>query len=90
MKQRYYQRKPKFNDVYSRNNLTKIKDEAYAINLHKHANMGTHWVTNYVRNYIATYFDCFEVEHIPKEIKKKFIGNEIINANIYITQEYDS
>ena len=32
--------------------------------------MGTHWVTNYVRNYIATYFDSFEVEHIPQEIKK--------------------
>ena len=28
-----YQNKPKFNGIYSRNNLSKIKDRAYAINL---------------------------------------------------------
>ena len=31
--QKYYQNEPKFNDVYSRNNLTEIKDRAYLINL---------------------------------------------------------
>ena len=31
--QKYYQNKPKFNGVYSRNNLPKIKDGAYVINL---------------------------------------------------------
>ena len=31
--QKYYQNEPKFNGVYSRNNLSKIKDEAYIINL---------------------------------------------------------
>ena len=30
--QKYYQNEPKFNGVYSRNNLPKIKDEAYVIN----------------------------------------------------------
>ena len=30
--QKYYQNKPKFNGAYSRNNLTKIKGEAYIIN----------------------------------------------------------
>ena len=30
--QKYYQNKPKFNGVYSRNNLPKIKDGAYVIN----------------------------------------------------------
>ena len=29
----YYQKEPKFNDVYSRNNLNKIEDPAYIINL---------------------------------------------------------
>ena len=29
----YYQNEPKFNGAYSRNNLPKIKDEAYVINL---------------------------------------------------------
>ena len=31
--QKYYQDEPKFNGVYSSNNLSKIKDEVYAINL---------------------------------------------------------
>ena len=31
--QKYYQTKPKRNGVYSRNNLLKIKDGAYVINL---------------------------------------------------------
>ena len=31
--QKYYQNEPKFNGVYSRNNLSKVKDEAYIINL---------------------------------------------------------
>ena len=31
-KQKYYQNDPKFNGVCSRNNLPKIKDDAYVIN----------------------------------------------------------
>ena len=31
--QKYYQNEPKFNGVYSKNNLPKIKDGAYVINL---------------------------------------------------------
>ena len=31
--QKYYQKKPKFNYVYSINNLTKTKDGAYITNL---------------------------------------------------------
>ena len=31
--QKYYQNKPKFNGIYSRSNLPKIKDSAYVINL---------------------------------------------------------
>ena len=33
-----------FNGVYSRNNLPKIKDEAYVINLDKFKSVGTHWM----------------------------------------------
>ena len=31
--QKYNQNEPRFNGVYSKNNLPKIKDEAYVINL---------------------------------------------------------
>ena len=36
--QKYYQNEPRFNGVYSRDNLPKIKDGAYLINIE------THWV----------------------------------------------
>ena len=34
-KQKYYQNKLKFNSFYPRNELPKIKDDAYIINLHE-------------------------------------------------------
>ena len=46
--QNYYQNEPKFNGVYLRNNLTKIKDGAYVINLDEFKLIGTHWKALYV------------------------------------------
>ena len=40
--QKYYQNEPKFNGVYSRNNLRKIKDGVYKINLDEYESIGTH------------------------------------------------
>ena len=43
--QKHYQNEPRFNGVFSRNNLPKkIKDEAYLINLDEYADLGTHWI----------------------------------------------
>ena len=67
--QKYYQNEPRFNGVYSKDNLTKVEDGAYIINLDEYSVMGTHWVALYVNNDDVTYFDSFGVEHIPKEIK---------------------
>ena len=86
--QKYYQNEPKFNGVYSRNNLPKIKDGAYVINLDEYESIGTHWIALYVNANNIVYFDSFRVEHIPKEIKK-FIGNKNIITNIYRIQAYD-
>ena len=35
------------------------------------------------------YFDSFDIEHIPEEIKK-FIGNKNIKANVYRVQTNNS
>ena len=67
--QKYYQNEPKFNGVYSRNNLPKIKGGAYIINLDEYESIGTQWIALYVNENNVTYFDSIEVEHIPKEIK---------------------
>ena len=36
---------PKFNDIYSRNNLSKTKEGAYIINFDRYESIGTHWKT---------------------------------------------
>ena len=40
--QKYYHNQPRFNGIYSIDNLPKIKDEAYVINLDEYSNIGTH------------------------------------------------
>ena len=65
--QKYYQNEPRFNGVFSRDNLSKIKDEAYIINLDEYSDIGTHWIALYVQNNDAIYFDSFGVEHIPNK-----------------------
>ena len=88
--QKYHQNEPRFNGVYSRDNLPKIKDGVYVINLDAYSDIGTHWVALYVRNNNITYFDSFGVEHIPKEIKT-FINRSLsITKNIFRIQAYDS
>ena len=71
--QKYYQNEPRFNGVYSRDNLPKIKDGAYVINLDKYSDIGTHWIDLYALNINFTYFDSFGVEHIPKKLKKLLV-----------------
>ena len=85
----YYQKKPKFNGVYSRNNLPETKYGAHVKNLDKYESIGTHWIALQVNGNNVIYFDSFEVEHIPKGIKK-FIRNKNIITNIYRIKAYDS
>ena len=88
--QKYYQNELRFNGGYSRDNLTKIKEGAYVINLDEYSDIVTYWVALYVHNDDVTYFDSFGVEHIPKEIKA-FINRSLsITTNIFRIQAYDS
>ena len=82
----YYEKDPRFNGVYSRDNLPKtIKNGAYVINLDEYADIGTHWIALYVKNNEVIYFDSFGVEHVPKEIKR-FIGHKSTKTNIFRMQ----
>ena len=48
--QNYYQNEPRFNSVYSKDNLpNKTKDGAYVINLDEYSDTGSHWI-----NYMMT------------------------------------
>ena len=98
--QEYYQNEPRFNGVFSRDNMpnnnirpkglsSTVKNGAYVINLDEYHDIGTHWVALHVNNKTATYFDSFGVEHNPKEIMK-FITRKKIITDIYRIQAYDS
>ena len=84
---KYYENEPRFNGVYSRDNLSKIKDEAYIINLDEYFDIGTHWVALWVK--IIMLLILIALEHIPIEIIK-VIENRNIKTNIFRIQAYDS
>ena len=88
--QKYYQNEPRFNGVYSRNNLPKkIKDEEYVISLDEHADVHTHWIVLICNRSQIVYFDSFGVEHVPEQIKN-FVENKNITANIFRVQANNS
>ena len=87
--QEHYQNEPRFNGVFSRDNLpnsirpkglgSAVKNGAYVINLDEYHDIGTPWVALHVYNKIVTYFHSFGVEQIPKEIMK-FIARKKNNS----------
>ena len=84
-----YQNEPRFNGVFSRDNVPKIKDGTYIINLDGYSDIGTHWLALYVHNNDVTFFDSFGEEHVLKEMRT-FINNKNIKTNIFRIQAYDS
>ena len=64
----YYKNEPRFNGVYSRDNLPKtsaVKKGAYVINLDE----CTHWIALYVKTNQVIYSDSFGVETFLKKLK---------------------
>ena len=87
--QKYFQNETKFNRVYPKNNLPKIR--MGRINLDVFKPIGTHWIHLYLNVEYVTNFDRFGVgvKHIPKKIRK-FIGNKNVKISIYRIQTYVS
>ena len=52
--------------------------------------MGTHWIALFVKNNEVIYFDSFGVEHVPKEIIKRIVGNKNIRTNMFRIQADNS
>ena len=95
--QKYYKNEPRFNCVFSRNNLPKkIKDGAYVMNLDEYADAGTHWIALFCNRNEIFYFDSFGVEHFPEEIEEfidrpssSALQDKNIKANIFRVQAND-
>ena len=67
--QKYYHNQPRFNGVYSRDNLPNIKDGAYVINLDEYSNIGTHWIALYVLNNMLLILIVFEKNIFQRKLK---------------------
>ena len=83
--QKYYQNEPAVNGLYLRNNLPKIKDWVYVINLDVYELIRTFLVVLYVNGDNVNYLNNFRVEYISKEINK-YIRNKNIATNIFWIQ----
>ena len=81
----YFNYKPRFNGVFSRNNIPRIKDGTYVINLDDKKNKGTHWVLTFIDRKKAVYFDSLGIEYIPQKVLNKIKDKSIIH-NIYRIQ----
>ena len=63
--QAYYQNEPRFDGVFSRDNLSErsstdeIKNGVYVTNLDEYHDIGTDWIALYVNNKTVTYFDSY-------------------------------
>ena len=69
-------------ELFSGNNLPRIKDGAYAISLDYKNSKGTHWVLLFNDRNLAVYFDSFVIEYIPQEVLNK-IKDRSTSHNIF-------
>ena len=79
---KYYKNEPRFNGVFSRNNLSKkIKDGVYIINLDEYANVGTHWITLFSKKKMKLFISIVLVLNIfltkLKNLLKNFLEIKI-------------
>ena len=79
----YYKDHPKFNGVYSRDNLPKtIKKGAYVINLDEYENIGTHWIALFVKPKYTVYFDNFGSKELYAKALDFVVGNAVGNKKL--------
>ena len=74
---KYFNYQPRFNGVFSRNNLSRIKDGVYVINIDDEKSKGTHWVSLIIDWNTAVCFDSFGIEYIPEEVLNKIKGKSV-------------
>ena len=61
-----------FGGVYSRNNLPKIKDQAYIINLDEFKSTGTHWIVLHVNHNNVLYIDSLTLNIFQKKLENSW------------------
>ena len=82
----YFNYEPRFNGTFSRNNLPRIKNGVYVINLDDKNSKGIHWILLFIVRNLAVYFDPFGIEYIPQRLLSKIKDKSITN-NIFRVQD---
>ena len=85
----YFNYKPRFNGIFSRNNLSRIIDGVYVTNLDYRNRRETHWVWLFINKNTAVYFDSFGIEYILQELLNK-IKDKSIAHNMFRIQDNGS
>ena len=85
----YFKYEPRFNSIFSRNNLPRINDGAYVIHLDDKNSKGTYWVSVFIDRNKTVYFHSFGIGLFPQEISDK-IRDESITHNIFRIQDNES
>ena len=83
------QKKLRFNGVYSRNNLLKIKDRTYVINLDEYESVVAHWVACMRMVIMWHVLITLELNIFRKKLEK-IIDNRNIETSVFRVQAYDS
>ena len=78
----YLNYKPRFNEIFSRNNLPRLKDGAYVINIDGKQSKGTHWASLFIEKDTVVCCDSFGIEYIPQGVLNK-TGDKSIAHNIF-------
>ena len=86
---KYFVNDCRFNGVFSRDNLPRIEDGAYMINLNDKQSKGTHWVSLFIDKHMAVYLEFSGIEYIQREVLSE-IQDKSITHDIFRTQDDDS
>ena len=68
--------------LFVRNNLPRIKDGAYVINLYDKQIKGKHWISLFTDRNTAVCFDSFGLEYNLEDVLRK-ITDKCITHNIF-------
>ena len=86
---KYFNYEPRFNIIFSSDNLRRIKDGAYVTNFDAKQSQGTHWFSLFIERNTTVYFGSFGNENITQEVLNK-IKNKFLTHYIFTIQSDDS
>ena len=86
---KYFHYKSRFNGIFSRDDLPKIKDGSDVTNLDDKQSKGKHWVSLFTERNEGVYFDSFGTEYSHQEVLTK-TKDKPVPHNIFRIQSVDS